>query len=484
MNTTRKFATDVGWTLSSSIIVIIIGMVLNIIIGNLFSAQGLGLYSITLTIFLITSTLASLGTHTAVIKYTAQYSKNTNKVNQLVSTGFVMMFLSGICFAVIVFMLSPLLANIFNMPQLRGSLRIIALTFIFHIVNKGLLGFLNGLREMKEYAIIESLSYILILMFTMIFCAAFHTIQSVIFAFPVAELLLFLILFLISRRHFRFNFTEFRRNTVELVKFGAPLLFSGMISQLNSKIDLLLIGYFMLDKDVGIYTAAFMFARGLMIFPSAIQRVTNPAITEFYYNNSLQRIENLVNTVMKYSFIILSVAAILLSFFFKDIIAMIYPGNVEFVNAVLPCQILLLSMIFYGTIVSVGTAVSSSIGRPDIALKLSGITLIINLALNCGLIPKYGIVGAAIATGISLILSFCMVIFLQKRLLKIRPHSQTFAKLIVLMLFVYLLLNFGISFVPRFTLLLIGLLILVVGLLCSKAINKQDISLLRGIIRK
>ncbi len=484
LNTTRKFATDVGWTLSNSIIVVVIGMVLNIIVGNFFRAQGLGLYSMTLTVLLITSIIASLGIHTAVIKYTAQYKKDTNKINQFVSTGFVSMFLSGLCFAGIVFMLSSLLAKIFKMPGLKECLRIIALTFIFFLVNKELLGFLNGLREMKKYAIIESLRYVLILMLTVVFYSLFHTLQSVIFAFPIAESSLFFILFPICRKHFEFNLTEFGRIAIKLLKFGAPMLFSGMIGQLNSRIDLLLIGYFMLDKDVGVYTAAFMFARGLTIFPSAVQKVTNPAITEFYYNNSLQKIENLVNIVMKYAFIILSMVAILLSFFFKDIIAIVYPGKVEFANAVLPCQILLLSMIFYGSTSSVGTAVSSSIGRPDIALKVSGITLIINSAFNCILIPKCGIVGAAVATGFSLILCVCIIIFLQKRLLKIRFHSQTFVKLIGLMLFGYLLLNFGVSFAPRFILLFTGLLILVVGLLYSKTINKEDVSLLRGIIRR
>ena len=166
----RKFAEDVGWTLSSSIIVIVVGMLLNIIVGNFFRAQGLGLYSMTLTILLITSIIASLGIHTAIIKYTAQYKedKDKNKINQFVATGFVLMFLSGICFAVIVFILSPLLANIFKMPELKGCIKIIALTFVFFIVNKGLLGFLNGLREMKKYAIIESLRYIFILMFTVV----------------------------------------------------------------------------------------------------------------------------------------------------------------------------------------------------------------------------------------------------------------------------------------------------------------------------
>lgn len=480
----RKFAEDVGWAVSSSIMVIVVGMVLNIIVGNSFRAQGLGLYSMTLTVLLITSIIASFGIHSAITKYTAQYKGDTDKTNQLVSTGFVLMFSSGICFTIIVFVLSPLFASIFKMPELKECIRVVALTFTFFIVNKGLLGFLNGLREMKKYAIIESLRYIFILILTVISFLLFHSLRGVIFAFPLAESLLFFILLIICRKHFKFNFTRFRENTVKLVKFGTPMLFSGMIGQLNSKIDLLLIGYFLMDKDVGIYTVAIMFARGLMIFPSAVQRVTNPVITEFYYNESFQKIENLVSNVMKYSFIILSVVAILLSFFFKDITAIIYPGKVEFVNAVIPCQILLLGMIFYGTTGAVGTAVSSSIGRPDIAFKLGGVILIINSAFNYILIPKYGIIGAAIATGISLILSVCITIFLQIKLLRIKLHSQTFIKLIGLMLFVYLLLNFGVSFVPRSIVLFVGLAILVTGLLCFKTINKEDVSLLRSIIHK
>ena len=69
----------------------------------------------------------------------------------------------------------------------------------------------------------------------------------------------------------------------------------------------------------------------------------------------------------------------------------------------------------------------SSIGRPDIALKLNILSAVLNIVLNIVLIPHFGIAGAALATTISLLVR---VVVLMPRILGVRIDIKWFSSVI------------------------------------------------------
>jgi stage V sporulation protein B len=60
-------------------------------------------------------------------------------------------------------------------------------------------------------------------------------------------------------------------------------------------------------------------------------------------------------------------------------------------------------MLFFGFLYVLTTIISAS-GRPVVSLALAAVTLVVNAALNALLILKYGLVGAAIGTTVSMFL--------------------------------------------------------------------------------
>ena len=50
-----------------------------------------------------------------------------------------------------------------------------------------------------------------------------------------------------------------------------------------------------------------------------------------------------------------------------------------------------------------------SLNRPDIVAKVKGFTLFLNIILNLILIPIYGVIGAAIATSSSWLMSMALL---------------------------------------------------------------------------
>jgi O-antigen/teichoic acid export membrane protein len=73
-----------------------------------------------------------------------------------------------------------------------------------------------------------------------------------------------------------------------------------------------------------------------------------------------------------------------------------------FLPAYLPLIILLIGYTIYSTFMSIG-AFYSSVGHVKLSYKISFVSAILNIVLNIAFIPKYGIIGAAIATSTSLV---------------------------------------------------------------------------------
>ena len=115
-------------------------------------------------------------------------------------------------------------------------------------------------------------------------------------------------------------------------------------------------------------------------------------------------------------FLVTIVISALLAIFGKFLIGFLFTE--EFLPAYIPLLILLIGYTIYALTISVGGALSS-IGKVNIAFRISALCALVNIALNITLIPKFGLVGAASATSISLLISVIVVLaFLKKYIFK------------------------------------------------------------------
>jgi len=230
------------------------------------------------------------------------------------------------------------------------------------------------------------------------------------------------------------------KTTKEIVKFGSQLFLASAIYMVNTYTDMLLVGYFLTNKDVGVYAIAIAFSKSFLVIPDAISTVTYPVISEYNGKGQHKAIETLINKSIKYSLVILSVLGILIIFFSEDIILLLLKP--EFLPAITPLTILILGMIFFGAVSSIGTAFSG-IGRPDLNFKLNIPVLFVNLGIDIVLIPIFGITGAAIGTAISLSLLTILTIYLLDKILKVKidiwwhTKALTIIALIIITFFMF-----------------------------------------------
>jgi len=144
----------------------------------------------------------------------------------------------------------------------------------------------------------------------------------------------------------------------------------------------------------------------------------------------------LINKNIKYSMSILFPMGLGVGLFSKKIITIIY--GEQFIHAVLPFLVLLIGTIILGVVKSIGGSLPG-VGRPDLAIKKVAVSALLNVFLNVLLIPRFGILGAAIATTCSFTVEAVLHLFFTLKLTKIKIdfnwHLQISLVLVSLVLF-------------------------------------------------
>ena len=426
MQPSKKFAFDVGITFLASVVTLPLGFVITIALGRYLGAGDLGLYRMTSTIYGIAMLFAAIGIPATMIKYVAEFKDDRTKFNQIASSGVITSLFLGIGFIALFYFSSGLFANIFNMPELSGLLKLLSPVFPFALVGGALLGLLNGLREMKKYAAATIIHSVLMVAVAVALIYYGFGVAGAVIGVVLSSVGNCLFLIFASRNYFEITFSEYVPTTKRMLSFSWKLVAGNAINMINYQADIILIGYFLTATDVGYYAVAVGLSRFFWIIPQAIQTITYPATSEYWAKNNHAALQKMIDKSMKYSACILLPIGLGVGFFAKDIITTIF--GEEFIYSVVPLLILIIGTTIFGVVRSIGGSMTG-MGRPDIGLKLVCISATVNIVLNVLLIPPYGVIGAAIATTVSWSVHTLLGQFFIIRILMVKIDFKWFVKI-------------------------------------------------------
>jgi O-antigen/teichoic acid export membrane protein len=192
-----------------------------------------------------------------------------------------------------------------------------------------------------------------------------------------------------------------------LLGFGAKTALADAAGDLNTRLDVLIIGLFHDASAVGIYTLASAGAKALWLLPAGLQRVTHPLFVQLHNAGRWPQFHRTLDVVLRCGLVVFSVAGLAGAVLAGPIIMLLYPHRAEMLAAVLPLYYLLPGAVVHAVVSGVGTAATSGIGRPGSAVRITVLMLVVNLLLNLALVPRLGGVGAALATTVCLLAGFC-----------------------------------------------------------------------------
>lgn len=421
-----KMAKDIQWSFISLATSSIAHLLLRIALGRELGPSGLGLYTLVFTIYMLGTQFAAFGIETALTKYVAEYKDDSLKINKYISSGIFGSLISGLITGILLYTVSSFISTeIFGNFEMITLLKITAVCFPFIAIQKAVQGVLNGFRSMKHFAylnigqntLIVALSVFLVLSLKM-------GVEGAVIGLVTPTIVMGILSLLYVRNNFVFYPDMMKIILKDLSWFGFYVVLANSIGVINTQIDSLMIGHFMEETYVGYYAIATIFMQGITLMPAAVQRITTPAIATYFGKNDYYSIEKMIKNTILAVFAATLLISICLAVSGKFIIIALFKG---FLPAYTPMLILLIGYSIYSALISVGGALSS-VGKVKIIFKISILCTLINALLNMVLIPKYGIVGASIATSISLIITSLVHMFCIRRYILKTTHSEILHK--------------------------------------------------------
>jgi stage V sporulation protein B len=343
---TKKFGLDVGITFVASAISMLLGFIITVLLGRYLGAADLGLYQMTSNIYGIAMLFAAVGIPGVMIKYIAEFKKDRNKTNTIVSSGVITSLFLGIGFSGLFYLSSGKFEGMFSMPGLSESLRTLSPVFPFALVGGALLGLLNGWREMKKYGIATIIQSILMIIISVALIRQGFGVNGVVISIVLSSAGLLLYLMWVSRGYFEITLKGYVQTTKKMLQFGAQIFGVNAINIINYQADIIMIGYFLTAADVGYYGVAAGFSKFFWLVPSAIQTITYPATSEYLETKNHAALQIMFDKSIKYTACILLPMGLGVGFFAKEIVTIIF-GN-EFNYSISPLLILLIGTVVFG----------------------------------------------------------------------------------------------------------------------------------------
>lgn len=273
----------------------------------------------------------------------------------------------------------------------------------------------------------------------------------------------------------------------ELVSYSLPLMFTNLSLMIFSWADVIVLGMFVSSEGVGIYDAASVTSRLLSIVPLAFSTMFMPAITEVYAKNKWQVI-SLYNHVTKWVLLLLLPMLFFLAMFSRTMLGFFFGS--EFGVGAASLVVLLVGQLFWGWGL-LAANILAMLERTKLIFFNSALAAIMNIVLNFVLIPRMGILGAAIATAFSLFVMTVLNLVEVAVIMKARPLDLYLAKVLFAVavpvaLLVVIFRGFIID-IPLVYALVVGALFSLVYfalLFVTKSFDFEDMEIFRSALRK
>jgi len=443
-----------------------------------------GIFFLGFSIFKVLERISTVGLHNGVLRYVSIFKSVGDKARIkgtiLLSLKIVTAF--GLLIFIVMTIFSPKISiNIFNKSDLSSILPLFAAVVIFSVITEifiySTLAFQTTKYKVLVRMIFEPAARILLVIIAFLMGWKF---LGAVFAFGISLIAGMGLAFLCLSRLFpAFNQKSLKPiyETKDILNFSWPLFFVGFFNIALVQINTLLLGYFREAPEVGIYGAAFRTAFLIPISLESVNAIFAPIISELYSKKEIQKLENLFKVATKWIFTISFPLFLYLVFYAESILRI---WGKEYAIGSICLVILCVGQLINCSVGSVGYIITM-IGRSKINLANIAAILLFNIIMNIILIPKYGIIGAAISVTASLVLINIIRLMEVFIILKIHPYRWDFVKPLfaggVAILMVFVTKLFDLNFKNSLLSLVLGFLLFLFvysGSLFLSGIEKED----------
>lgn len=390
-----KVLNNILWLFFDKIIRMGIGVFVLILLARYLGPEQYGLLNYAQALIALFAALSGLGLYGIVVRDLVKYDDK----NLLLGTAFGLKILS----AIFAYALLVLLIYILRPDDELSKYIVIILGLSLLFNTSDIIKFWFEANVQSKYTVIvENSVFVVISILKLLMIYYKFSLLSFVYIFTLEAFLVALFLFIIYIKQSTLSKWKFNKTRAkELLKDSWPLIISSIAWIIYTRIDQIMIGQMLGDKEVGLYSAAIRLSDIANFIPTMIAFSIIPTIIKLrdenrkLYEKKFQDIYYVVISLM-------IILAIFVSFFSNEIIHILY-GN-DYIKSANVLQIHFWIIIFVALATISGKyLINDSLQKITMNRHIIGILL--NIPLNYFMIPLYGIEGAAIASLISLVVT-------------------------------------------------------------------------------
>jgi O-antigen/teichoic acid export membrane protein len=389
--------TGAAWSLAGFVVIGLSGLAITIVIENGFDVEALGRFNVLLSILLIAGQVGTAGRHAAVLFMTpsaVSAGKPTAAVlKQAVRT--VVPTAIGVALAVVVPGFVALTVS--GSEDYRIGLLLIAPALALYPVNKVLASHLNGLRRIRAFSSVTAGRFMAIVIGLLVASATGVSGTWLPAVISVAEMVV-AIGALAALRSELWNAAS-RRTSPELSRYGRRLLIGGLLLDLSTRIDVLVLAMLAGPRAVGEYSVASVFGEGLYQLAIVVRFAVDPVVTQLHDQGRHDELRAMVRRIQRR--VVVGVTAVgVLSIAAYGTVTSIAYGDKIASSTFAPYVVLAVGVMLASPYIPF-TNFFQQTGRPSLHSGMLASATATNLVLNLALVPSFGTVGAAIGTAVS-----------------------------------------------------------------------------------
>ncbi len=416
-----NFSTDVIWNLGSLALLGASGVVINSIIADYQSAASLGVFNQAFAFYMVLSQLAVGGMQFSIVKYLS-HTDDRDLMATVISSALLAITVTAVLVAVGAFLLAHYIGVLFESEDVTLGIQFICPALVLFSVNKGFMMVLNGTRRMRAYAIFQGLRYLLIIGGVIGLILAGFAGPYLVWCFLVSELLLAVgLIGFVHKSIVGLGLRHVVRSWIfRHLSFGMRGFFGGMLSDLNTRVDIILLGYFLDDASVGIYSFAAVFAEGFGQISYVVKQNLDPIVGRLTAAMNIEQLRSLmrkVGLVFVPSMLALSLVSVLLF----PVMVRLFTDD-RFLEG-WPIFTILLG----GIVINAGFRPFQGIflltGRPGLHSLFFLIIVLSNAILNVLFIQRMGTMGAAVATSLTYVMESLLIFYGIRKILVVQEVS-------------------------------------------------------------
>jgi stage V sporulation protein B len=372
------------------------------VLTHALTPDEFGVFSLGQSILGFSLVFVLLGTPKALDRFIPQYRAlgEIGKVRSLIGGVSKWVGVTSALVMLLLFFLSPWLSVELSEPRLASAMQVLLLSIPAIAVQQNLSAVFLGFKNLRYRVLIERILIPVVkgLMALIILWLGLG-LRGWLWAFSIASLVGSAVsLWLFNRK----VWYDVRTQPAECVDFTQvlayawPLSISSVLSLVVGKMDILLLGYYRSSSEVGILRVYVYVVALVGVIKTSFEQIFKPVASELSAKGDLSEFSALYKRVAKWLFHLSFAVLLLFLILGRDLMNLLFPG--EYLVGFSPLIIILASRSVNAAFGTEGMVLEAS-GRTRLSLLNMLLMLSSNFVIDVVLIPRYGILGAAVGMG-------------------------------------------------------------------------------------